>query len=169
MKKIIFILIAILVGLIGYGQSDDKPIFDDGYYYGVVNDSLSNKYIFMSFLSNDGDDKVYIVPYIQDTIFMHKDFIKSLENIEQDSIDGNIYVDKCWTIPGFDNYSYYTMDGNHIQFSLNIANVNSPILDVFKFDGKFSHNGKNIEAKISSTDSTFNLSVVILIYKKFEE
>lgn len=162
------------MGLIGYGQpTQNKPISDSGYYYGVVNDSLLNKYIFMSFLSDDGDDKVFIVPYIQDSLnkdtsFMHKNFVESLKTQESDSIDGNIYLDLGWSIPGFDNYSYYTVDDNHITFSLNIATMDRPLLDVFNFDGKILQNGNEIKAKISSTDSTFNLSIILLIYKTLE-
>ena len=163
------------MGLIGYGQeSHSKPVADSGYYYGIVNDSLQNKHIFMSFLSNDGDERIYIVPYIQDTLkgdtaFMHENFHESLKNQNTDSIDGNVYLDLGWSIPGFDNYSYYTIEGDRITFSLNIAIMDTPFLDIFKFDGKFSYEGNTIEAIVSSTDSIFNLSVVILTYKKLEK
>jgi hypothetical protein len=64
MKRILFILVVSWIGLIGYGQNTNVPVSDSGYYYGVVNDSSMNKYIFMSFLSNDGDNVLHIVPYI---------------------------------------------------------------------------------------------------------
>jgi len=168
MKKVILIILMFFIGLISYSQSTD------GYYYGMVNDSLQNKYIFMSFVSTDGDDEVYIVPYIQDstnkdTSFMHKNFTESLKKQQNDSIDGYIYLDNGWSIAGFDNYSYYTVDGYHISFSLNISTVDNEILDMFEFNGKFSDDGNQIKAVVSSTDTIFNLSLVILTYKKLEK
>ena len=86
MKRFIFIIIVSLIGLIGYGQNINVPVSDSGYYYGVVNDSSMNKYIFMSFLSNGGDNVLHIVPYIiedgTDSTFMHSNYIESLEKDE---------------------------------------------------------------------------------------
>lgn len=179
MRKITTLFLLILIGIIGlitYGQPIENTILpDSGYYYGIVQDSFMNKSIFMSFLSNEGDEQVYIVPYVidrkltvADTSFMHEDFIKSLKQ-ENDSIDGNVYVDLGWSIPGFDNHTYYTVDGNFITLSLNIASIDKPVLDVFEFKGKIESNGKIIKAVVSSTDSIFNLSTIILTYKNIKK
>lgn len=175
MKKIIIVFCYILFGLTGYGQSShNEPVSDSGYYYGVVNDSLSNKYIFMSFLSNDGDNMIHIVPYILnestniDTVFMHQNFKESLIIDSDDSIDGNLFVDCGWNVPGFDNYSYYTIEKNIITFSLNIVRINDVFLNVFQFKGKILDNGQ-IEAIVSSTDSTFSTAPLILTYKNLSE
>lgn len=176
MRKITTTLILMLIVLISYSQSNF--LLDSGYYYGIVNDSFNNKCIVMSFLSNGEDDQVYIVPYIlnkpitnDDLLFIQENFLNSLKQ-ENDSIDGNIYNDLEWSIPGFDNYTYYTVDENLITFSLNIASIdanyiNNPILEIFEFKGKIKPDSKKIEAVISSTDSTFNSSTLILTYKNF--
>jgi len=168
MRKLLSIILIILFGSFVFSQVNE-PIQDEGYYYGMVNDSLKNKYIFMSFLSNDGDDIIYIVPYILDEMdfkFMQENFIESLNNDED--VDGNILTEKGWTIPGFDNYSYYTFENNIISFSLNIATLNSNILDVFEFKGKLLDDGR-IFTVLTSTDSTFNESTLILTYKELPQ
>jgi hypothetical protein len=170
MKKLILILIAFLVGIIGDGQqSFNDPIKDIGYYYGVVDDSLCNKYIFMAFLSNDGDNIIYIVPYIlneTDSDFMHENFVETLNN--EEDVDGNILTEKGWTISGFDNYSYYTFEKNIISFSLNIASLSSNHLGIFEFKGKLLENG-TIFTSISSTDTIFNETILILTYKELPQ
>jgi len=167
MKKVLCIIIVSLFGLIGYGQNTNIPISDSGYYYGVVNDSLMNKYIYMSFLSNDGDNILHIVPYINngdiDTVFMHNNYSNIIEQ-QEDSIDGNLFLDNGWNIPGFDNYCYYTINNGKISFSLNIANIDKQYLDIFEFNGKIINNGMTIKSVINSTDSIFKQSVLILNY-----
>lgn len=167
MKKSIIILFIYFIGMFVHGQ-----MFNDGYYYGLINDSINNKYIFMSFISSDDDDILYIVPYINDdidSVFMHNNFLELLKQERKDSIDGNIFIEKTWTISGFDNYPYYTINKNIITFSLNIANITSRYLDVFEFKGVILNEGKTIESIISSTDSTFNKSILILNYKKIKK
>jgi len=168
MKKLIFTLIISLISLIGCGQHNPtQPIMDSGYYFGMIDDSLHNKYIFMTFLSNDDDNIVYIVPYIEtDVKFMHNNFIKSIPTEDEEKIvDGNLLIEKLWTIPGFDNFSYYTFEKNIISFSLNIATRESNYIGVFEFNGILSDDG-TIVAVISSTDSIFNKSTLVLTYKK---
>jgi len=168
MKRFLSIVIVSLIGLIGYGQNFNAPVSDSGYYYGMVDDSICDKYIFMSFLSNDGDNVLHIVPYITndmiDSTFMHNDYKNILEQEITDSIDGNVFLDYGWNIPGFDNYCYYTIDDSIISFSLNIANIDKHQLDVFEFDGIITDNGNTIESVISSTDSIFEKSILILKY-----
>ncbi len=176
MKKFIFIIIISLIGLVGYSQeiqqspvniSINEPIMDIGYYYGVVEDSLMNKYVFISFLTNDEDNIIHIVPYINngniDLDFMHRNYLESLED-HGDSIDGNVFIDSKWNIPGFDDYCYYTINNETVTFSLNIANLDKK-LDVFQFKGKISDNGFTINSIVSSTDSIFNNSVLILNFQ----
>ena len=164
------ILFACLIGLIGYGQNINAPKLDSGYYYGVVKDSLLNKYIFMTFLSNDGDNVIHIVPYILkndvDSSFLHDNYKNLLEQEMEDSIDGNILVDYGWNIPGFDNYCYYTIESRKLTFSLNIANIDKPYLDVFQFRGTLLDVGRRIDAVVSSTDSIFQDSELTLNYKE---
>jgi hypothetical protein len=95
---------------------------------------------------------------------MHTNYKELLEN--EDSIDGNIFIDYGWNLPGFDNYCYYTLDQERISFSLNIANLDKEYLDVFQFEGKLLNNGTTIESIVSSTDSTFEHSVLILKYQE---
>jgi hypothetical protein len=172
MKRFVLIILSSLIGLFLFGQQSNKPIVDKGYYYGLVGDSSSNKYIFISFLSNDGDDIIYIVPYIlkdnKDTSFMHNNFKESLSKKYEDSIDGNILIEQDWTVTGFDNYTYYEIQSDNITFSLNIANPNKSYLDVFKFNGKITNGGKKIISVISSSDNTFKKSPLVLIYKQLK-
>jgi len=168
MKRFLHILVISLISFIGYGQI--VPVSDSGYYYGVVNDSLMNKYIFMSFLSNDGDNILHVVPYVigdgTDSSFMHNNYKELLDNRGDDSIDGNIFIDYGWNIPGFDNYCYYSLDQENISFSLNVASLDKQYLDVFQFNGKLLNNGTTIESIVSSTDSIFEKSVLILNYQE---
>jgi len=168
MKKVLLI---ILISVINpFTLCGQDVIVDSGYYYGqVLDSSLVKKFLFMSFLSNDGDNILYIVPYIKlnDTSFMHDNFKKSINLV--DSIDGNVFEEKIkWTVQGFDNSCYYTIEENNIHFSLNIVNLNSEYLNIFKFNGQILDNG-NIQSVITSTDSTFYNSNVLLTYKKFQD
>ena len=169
MKRLLLMILIGLLGLIGYGQNTNAPVSDSGYYYGVVNDSLLNKYVFMSFLSNDGDNILHIVPYIiedgADSTFMHINYKELVEKEGEDSIDGNVFIDYGWNIPGFDNYCYYTIVQETISFSLNIANLDNQYLDVFHFEGKLLNNGLTIESVVSSTTGIFDHSVLILNYQ----
>jgi len=169
MKRLMVMIIIGLLSLIGYGQNTNAPISDSGYYHGVVKDSLMNKHIFMKFLSNDGDNILHIVPYIlrtdEDSTLIYEHYKEILEKEGEDSIDGNVFMDYGWNIPGFDNYCYYTVSKGTISFSLNIANINKQYLDVFQFNGKLSNDGKTIKSVISSTDTIFEHSVLILNYR----
>jgi len=170
MKKLIFIIIANLIGIIGYGQNFGVPVSDSGYYFGMVNDSLCDKFIFISFLTNDGDNVIHIVPYIIndliDSTFIHNNYQNIFKQELTDSIDGNVFLDNGWNIPGFDNYCYYNINEEIVSFSLNIANRNKQYLDVFQFKGSISDNGEIIESVISSTDSIFQKSTLILKYQE---
>jgi hypothetical protein len=166
MKKLLNLILILFFISNVFGYSS-KIVQDSGYYYGVIDDSLKNKYIFMVFLSNGGDDMLYVVPYIlinKDINFIKKKFIESLNNIKDD-IDGNILIEKTWTIPGFDNFPYYTYNDGNISFCLNIANINNNHLDIFEFKGKLLDDGR-ILSILSSTNELFDNKTLILTYKK---
>lgn len=173
MKKLFLLTTVCFIVLFGFGQKSPEPLVDSGYYYGIVKDTIMNKYIFMSFLSDDEEDNIlYVVPYImnakEDTLFMHEHFVKSLENCRNDLVDGNFLVDNNWTISGFDNYPYYEIVEDELSFSLNIANIDSAFLDIFKFNGKITNDNKSIESEISSTNNIFTNSILILNYQEIQ-
>lgn len=174
MKKLLLLFIGFIIIINTNGQDlDQSIILDSGYYYGVVKDSVLNKFLFISFLSNGGDNILYIVPYIvsndvKDISFIHKDFIQSLSVELMDSVDGNILRDNKWSIPGFDNYSYYNIRNKLINFSLNIVSLDSKFINVFIFRGLVLDNG-DINSIITSTDSTFQNESVLLTYKKLQD
>jgi hypothetical protein len=91
MKKIIiFILFNLFCGVIA---SQDKLIYDSGYYYGSVENSTVFKYLFMYFSSED--DMVYITPYIVDgeinELELHNDFMKMTNKMSFYNINGNFF------------------------------------------------------------------------------
>jgi hypothetical protein len=159
------------IGIFIDGQTIN-PIFNKGYYYGVVDDPTLSKYIFLTFIANDGDSSIYILPYIaknnRDLSKMHNRYIELFNISFNDSIDGNILYNYNWTIKGFDNYVYYTLENNVLSFSLNIASLDTNYLDIFEFKGVIKDSLK-IESIVSSTDSTFNKSFLLLTYKDFQK
>lgn len=166
MKKILLLIFILLTTKVLFSQSN-KPIFDNGYYYGVVNDSIKNKHIFIKFLSNDNDSLLFIIPYITnesiDVSFLHKKYSDYYNNMK-DNIDGYLLLDNEWNVSGFDNYSYFTLYNDIISFTLNIARFEDSKIDVFYFNGKIIDDGNKIISTISSTNKIFNKSTLILKY-----
>jgi hypothetical protein len=125
----------------------------------------------MYFVSG-GEDMVYIKPYIIDkkenVKKLHDMFIDFLDDESIINIDGNILDEQKWTISGFDNCSYYTLKGNAISYSLNIADINSQSLHIFDFCGKISSDGGVISSVLNSTDGTFNNDILFLKFKELE-
>ena len=99
---------------------------------------------------------------------MHNRYIELLETSKSDTIDGYLLNDNTWTITGFDNFSYYTLENNILTFSINIADIDKRSMDVFSFTGKIVNEGKQIKSVISSTDKVFNNNILELNYKSLK-
>ncbi len=167
MKKLI--LFILLLGMFINGFSQIK--FDSGYYVGLCDsDTIKTKYLkylYLQFLSNEGDSVLLIVPYRMkntDENFMNITVSKylevlsaSLDNIEDYEINTNI-----WSINGFDNFTYYEIDNNKLSFAVNIADIVKDTIEIFYFDGIV--NGDEINAVVYSDNNTFEKTTITLKY-----
>lgn len=184
MKKIIStILVSIMFSQI-YSQPKNSlfmPKFDNGYYSGLCigdNNNKFDRYLFIQFLSNDGDSILSTVPYdmvkndnvtvnkknydiMNNTVNKYLDYLySSVVDIEYTCININ-----SWTIKGFDNYSYYELKTDSLSFSLNIVDTETEETEVFYFNGNIKKNGEEIEAVIYSDKNTFKKGNIVLKYK----
>ena len=173
MKRLILILIMIFTFITGNSQLNVKNLtFDTGYYEGICpNDNPKSKYLtylYIQFLSNGGDSMLAVVPYrmkittnsntyvkyitaMNDTIDKYlSELATSVGNIESNEI-----INRSWSISGFDNLTYFETDSNKISFSINIADYETGMIEVFYFDGTIDRYGDEINAVIYSEGGTF--------------
>jgi len=184
MKNLYLFLVLINLSICVYSQSDTivyKPIFDNGYYFGLcetenVNDKY-DKYLYVKFLSNEGDSIMIVAPYIMrkttnsdiacnNRVIMSdimNDYLTNLSvsvsDIEYHEIESNE-----WSVEGFDNFTYYEINNNRLSFSLNIVSIKTEEIEVFYFDGMISKNGEEISAVVYSDKNTFKESLIVLEY-----
>lgn len=184
MKRFITTILVLITFSQIFSQPTDTsyvPRFDSGYYYGLCfDDDIKNKfdkYLFIQFLSNDGDSLLSIVPYrikkntnpsvnkknykvMNDTINKYLYYLSSsVTDIEYTDININ-----PWTIVGFDNYSYYETKGDSLFFSLNIVDIETEEIEIFYFNGAIKKKGEEIEAIVYSDKDTFKRGNVVLKY-----
>ena len=163
----------------GNSQSEaNRLTFDIGYYGGQCQISQDNKYItylYLQFLSNNGDTTLVIVPYkmknnsnpkilsknktaMTDTI---ENFLVELSEAVDD-IENHEIVNRSWSIDGFDNFTYFEVVGDTLSFSINIADLETNTIEVFYFDGTISPTGNEINAVVESDNGTFRKNNIIL-------
>lgn len=166
MKKIFLFLIFLFNFINLYSQNDS--LLTDGYYMGEYKDSIVDYYIFLKYINGD-DDVIIVIPYNYDnnmnkmTNIINKKIIY-LSNIED--YETYLMLEDKWTIKGFDNFPYFTLYDGLLQFSLNIADVDSGIIEIFDFSGKISNDRMKIDAIIKSNRGTFEKQEIIFNYIK---
>jgi major membrane immunogen (membrane-anchored lipoprotein) len=172
MKRLILFFVTVSLSLLSYSQSEvGKLTFDNGYYEGVCLNNTDNKYIthlYLQFLTNGGDTTLAIVPYRLKNSNNKKTYVKNI-TVMNDTIvnyltelsgvvgDKENYeiVGRPWSIDGFDNFTYFEVEGNKLSFSINIADIVTNSIEVFYFDGVISDTGNDIDAIIYSDNGTF--------------
>jgi len=146
--------------------------FDSGWYEGICpNDKPKNKYLtylYIQFLTNGGDSMLAVVPYkmkvttnsnlyIKYITTMNDTISKYLDDlaISVGDIESHEIINRPWSIPGFDNFTYFEANNNKISFSINIADYKTDSIEVFYFDGTIDRYGDEINAVIYSDGGTF--------------
>lgn len=180
MKRFLLTILSMIIFTYSFAQSRDTlflPKFDSGYYMGkCFDDNIKNKfdkYLFIQFLSNQGDTMLSILPYkikksnnpanceiMKDTVTKYLyDLLKSADDVESLAI-----INNTWAILGFDNLTYYELKDSTLSFSVNIIDINTEEIEVFYFDGIIKDDGNEIKAIIYSDKNTFNKGDIILKY-----
>ena len=150
------------------------PKFDSGYYMGKCFDdnikSKFDKYLFIQFLSNNGDSSLVILPYkmkknTPNFKTMNDTANKYLSNLSKSigEIESHEIINHPWSIVGFDNITYYELKDSTLSFSVNMINIKTNEIEVFYFDGVIKDNTE-IDATIYSDKNTFKKGNIILKY-----
>ena len=180
MKRFLLILAMLSLVLSSYSQlTVNNLTFDTGYYQGVCRDSISKSkyvtYLYLQFLTNDGDTTLVVVPYRMRNSTNPKTYSNNIKNMNDtidayltelseavDDIENHEIVNRPWTISGFDNFTYFEVDSDKISFSINIADIETNDIEVFYFEGTIDKYGDKINATVYSENGTFNKSEVKL-------
>ena len=174
MKRFLLILAMLSLVLSSYSQlSVNNLTFDTGYYQGICKDSIPDTkyvtYLYLQFLTNDGDTTLTVVPYRMKKTTNPKLYQKYLSSMNDTinnyltqlseavvDIENHETINHPWSINGFDNFTYFETDSDKISFSINIANIETNEIEVFYFEGTIDKYGDEIEASIYSDKGTFS-------------
>ena len=180
MKRFLLFFAMLSLVLSSYSQlTVNNLTFDTVYYRGVCRDSIPDTkyvtYLYLQFLTNDGDTTLVVVPYRIKKTTSPKIYQKYLSTMNDtidayltelseaiDDIENHEIVNRSWSISGFDNFTYFEVDSDKISFSINIADIETNEIEVFYFEGTIDKYGDEINAIIHSEYGTFQKSEVKL-------